>query len=374
MHGNICGNICGVATRAGYATCLYNRPASGTASAVCNVFFYTGCTNASCTATNYAACICGANGWMYGLAGAFLPYVRANDPGSTASKTCNVVINAYCTDANCAKTTRTFTFCGSTGKMHGDVCGALSGTATNATCFGGCTYAQACTNIRSGLTSCTGTVTISNKAAANADTPIALCTGATAVGKSTGCALTFNTCTGFLTAFFFNGLACQAGHASCATCACYSCRTDSLRTGGNVLTLMNTSCRALCSSTSNVTRCVYLSDLSDSCGMTYWSDLRYLHSTTNGSSLCLKSCINTGLSCISLCFCVYCCDNAYGIVSSGIIPYGCTCKIGSVNTGGCFYVCAWADGVLNKHYPNAYLVGGESSLITSTYGLAVVID
>ena len=40
--------------------------------------------------------------------------------------------------------------------------GPLSGTATNATCFNGCTYAQAKADIRSGLTSCTGTVTSVN--------------------------------------------------------------------------------------------------------------------------------------------------------------------------------------------------------------------
>lgn len=120
--------------------------------------------------------------------------------------------------------------------------------ATNATCFGGCTYACAKADFRSGLTSCTGTVTsisvycgttckcsittsgsiclgsnafnstafttctgtvtISNKAAANASTPVALCTCATAVGRSTGCALTFNTSTGVLTAAAFSGTLC----------------------------------------------------------------------------------------------------------------------------------------------------------------------
>nr|MCR4900245.1 hypothetical protein [Treponema sp.] len=36
-----------------------------------------------------------------------------------------------------------------------DILTGNAATATNATCFGGCTYAQACANIRSGLTSCT---------------------------------------------------------------------------------------------------------------------------------------------------------------------------------------------------------------------------
>lgn len=72
-------------------------------------------------------------------------------------------------------------------------CGALSGnasTATNSTCFGGCTFAQACTAIRSGLTSCTGTVTVANSTSTSA-VPIALCTGATAIGRSTCYTLTF---------------------------------------------------------------------------------------------------------------------------------------------------------------------------------------
>lgn len=63
-YGNICGNVCGLASRANYSTCLYNRQTG--ASKVSNVLFYTGCTNASCTATNYASCICGANGFYYG--------------------------------------------------------------------------------------------------------------------------------------------------------------------------------------------------------------------------------------------------------------------------------------------------------------------
>ena len=63
-YGNVCGCLCGLATRAGYTTCLYNRPGS-VASAKCDVFLYVGCTNASCSPTNYAACLCGANGLFY---------------------------------------------------------------------------------------------------------------------------------------------------------------------------------------------------------------------------------------------------------------------------------------------------------------------
>ena len=75
------------------------------------------------------------------------------------------------------------------------------------------------------FTTCKGTVTVSNKAAANSATPIALCTGATAMGRSTGCPLTFNTCLGTLYADNFFGLAeeaklaTEATHAGCAECA-----------------------------------------------------------------------------------------------------------------------------------------------------------
>lgn len=94
-------------------------------------------------------------------------------------------------------------------------CGTAS-CAINSTCFNGCTYACACADFRNGLTSCTGTVTVTDKAAADADTPVALCTGNTEIGRSTGCALTFNTCTGVLSATYFCGTVC--GSISCADC------------------------------------------------------------------------------------------------------------------------------------------------------------
>ncbi|MBP5422638.1 MAG: hypothetical protein J6Y78_09375 [Paludibacteraceae bacterium] len=67
----------------------------------------------------------------------------------------------------------------------------------NATCFAGCTFACACTTIRSGLTSCTGTVTVSNSTCTSS-IPVALCTGSTAVGRSTCCALKYQPSTGLL--------------------------------------------------------------------------------------------------------------------------------------------------------------------------------
>ena len=98
----------------------------------------------------------------------------------------------------------------------GTAASATSATsAVNSTCFNGCTFAQACTTIRSGLTSCTGTVTVSN-VTANADTPIALCSGATSIGKSSTCPLTFNAATGELKAKTFTG--CFNGSITCAYC------------------------------------------------------------------------------------------------------------------------------------------------------------
>lgn len=94
-------------------------------------------------------------------------------------------------------------------------CGVAS-CAINSTCFNGCTYECACVDFRNGLTSCTGTVTVTDKAAADADTPVALCTGNTEIGRSTGCALTFNTCTGVLSATYFCGTVC--GSISCSDC------------------------------------------------------------------------------------------------------------------------------------------------------------
>lgn len=97
-------------------------------------------------------------------------------------------------------------------------CVCCACNAKDSTCFGGCTYAQAKADIQSGIAG--GTVCIANRGACNANTPVALCTGATTVGKSTSCGLNFNTCTGVLTALTFCGSLC--GQAT---------RAVSLRTG-----------------------------------------------------------------------------------------------------------------------------------------------
>ena len=212
-----CGNLCGAATRAGYATCLYNRPASTTASATCNVYFYTGKTNASCVATNYCSCICGENGYFYGnvcgtVCGTAKQACCSYKTAFTSSADRPVMIACPGSAAFTVQGISTccpLTFNPATGVLKAaKFCGTVDGTissADNATCFNGCTFAQACTTIRSGLTSCTGTVTVSN--VNNGDCPVALCTGATKIGKSTGCSLTFNAATGVLTANCFCGTA-----------------------------------------------------------------------------------------------------------------------------------------------------------------------
>lgn len=115
------------------------------------------------------------------------------------------------------------TFNAATGVLSATCFCGVASCAVNTTCFCGCTYACACADFRNGLTSCTGTVTVTDKAAADEDTPVALCTDATAVGRSTGCALTFNTCTGVLSATAFCGS--FFGSITCADCV-YTGRSD----------------------------------------------------------------------------------------------------------------------------------------------------
>lgn len=103
-------------------------------------------------------------------------------------------------------------------------CVCCACNAKDSTCFGGCTYAQAKADIQSGMGG--GTVCIANRGACNANTPIALCTGATTVGRSTSCGLNFNTCTGVLTAKTFCGA--LSGTATCANCAVCILALDAL--------------------------------------------------------------------------------------------------------------------------------------------------
>jgi len=55
-----------------------------------------------------------------------------------------------------------------------------------------------------GFTTCKGTVTVTNRASNATAVPVALCTGSTAVGRSTACALTYVTSTGTLATNIFS--------------------------------------------------------------------------------------------------------------------------------------------------------------------------
>lgn len=99
-----------------------------------------GANTAIDNANIYVSCYCqvtfnSCNGVLSSPILCATSYVRTpaiNAAGASgASKVCNVVIRACCTDAKCTITCSNFTFCGSTGRMHGDVCGNLYGNATN---------------------------------------------------------------------------------------------------------------------------------------------------------------------------------------------------------------------------------------------------
>ena len=97
----------------------------------------------------------GYNGWVkdYGWdSGTLLPHTQIMIPGPDQFG-CNLKIRGYKGDG-------TWVGWCDLGCFVGTVSCAVN--ATNATCFNGCTYAQACANIRSGLTSCIGTVTSVN--------------------------------------------------------------------------------------------------------------------------------------------------------------------------------------------------------------------
>lgn len=151
----VCFN--GLATRAGYATCLYNRPGS-VANGLGNVYFYTGCTNASCVASNFGACICGANGCLYGIGGINLDVVCTTGCKSVAigSSACtdgwsiygcvggsdqyNLIMNLTDDGSNyvgfaCSGTVKSY-ICGSNGTFYGNVQGSVTGLASCASCNG----------------------------------------------------------------------------------------------------------------------------------------------------------------------------------------------------------------------------------------------
>lgn len=116
-------SVCYV-SNGGHAYVKATTPGS-VVSNICNVVINAYCTNASCALTTRTWTFCGASGRMFGnvsgntygthYGNVFGATVSATDPGSTASKVCNLTFQAFCTDASCVKTTQEMTFCGSTG-------------------------------------------------------------------------------------------------------------------------------------------------------------------------------------------------------------------------------------------------------------------
>lgn len=125
---------------------------------------------------------------------------------SGASKVCNVVIRACCTNAECTVTCNSFIFCGSTGRMHGNVCGNLYGNAYNSCLV--CRY-----TINTGVQH----VLLGANCTASANTSVRV---------SNGCPLTYDPETGVLAAKTFCGNVCSSSLNTvcvCTTCICASC-------------------------------------------------------------------------------------------------------------------------------------------------------
>lgn len=155
-----------------------------------NVFTGTVCASCFCGTASCAVNATNAVGFCRYATGSNSAYHLALLAGCGTTSGANAYVSSACP----------LTFNPATGVLTARCfCGAVSGTGTieNANCFNGCTYAQAKADIRYGLTSCTGTVTISDSNA-NSSIPVALCTGSTSVGRSTGNALCYNPFTGSL--------------------------------------------------------------------------------------------------------------------------------------------------------------------------------
>ena len=166
---------------------------------------------------------------------------------------CSRLVYDICTGSLTANT-----FCG-------NLCGNISGCADDSTCFNGCTYAQACSDIRTGLTSCTGTVEFCDRGCnVNNDLPVTFkttCsvypgTGHDAVGASTCCSFTFNPSSGLL--------------KTCCLCAATQVNTNTVcATNGCITNITATNISA--TSISGTTACAESINI---CGKA--SDTKYL--------------------------------------------------------------------------------------------------
>ena len=183
-----------------------------------NLLLSVGCNDAGTAFYDYCfynnGTICGTN---LALCGTAKNAAYVNRSAATTG-TCHLLLacaNTAATETGVyVSTACPLTFDPSTGVLTAKCfCGNVTATGTieNATCFNGCTYACACADIRSGLTSCTGDVTILDKND-NVSYPVAICTGTKNVGKSSCYSLTFNPSNGTLQTNAFCGL------YSCAAC------------------------------------------------------------------------------------------------------------------------------------------------------------
>ena len=125
---------------------------------------------------------------------------------SSASTTCDVTITSGCCSAT-APTYYSMCLCGSNGKLYNPqgFVGSVTGnadTATNATCFGGCTYAQAKADILSGTAETSEYSNINDVNSGSQDILMTSTTGELGVvNASTGtnaCPLKYNPATGEL--------------------------------------------------------------------------------------------------------------------------------------------------------------------------------
>ena len=124
----------------------------------------------------------------------------ATSAGSAGSATCFAGCTYACAMADFRNYTPSYaTSAGSATYATNAGSATYATNAGSATCFAGCTYACACTDIRSGL------VSIADVIDCDAFIPVALCTSASTVGRSTQRALSFNPHTGNLYSAIFYG-------------------------------------------------------------------------------------------------------------------------------------------------------------------------
>ena len=130
---------------------------------------------------------------------------------------CSRLVYDNCTGTLCANA-----FCGD---ITGNVTGNVTGKADDSTCFNGCTYSQACSDIRTGLTSCTGTVEFCDRGClVNNDLPVTFKTTCSnpSVGASTCCCFTFNPSTGLLKTCCLCAATQVNTNTVCATDGCFT--------------------------------------------------------------------------------------------------------------------------------------------------------